>query len=168
MGAVVFLLELLAVLIGTFIFGGLVGWVVHRFLHNPLAGRLYQAHKTHHEVKYPPEDIESKTYRSAGAHSGVLLFAPFVAIVVVAVGLVLHWLHVPTWAYLVFLAETAVIAYLNDAIHEATHVRGHWLEAFDWFWKAKRLHLQHHLDYGTNLGIFWFGWDRLLKTFQDL
>lgn len=140
-----------------------LGYFVHRLLHWPRAGALHRAHMGHHERLYPARDFLSETYRRpAHGENTVLLFAPFFVTLAVAVILAL-----PSQTAALLLVELAALAWLNDCLHDALHVRGFWLERFAFFRRLRALHLQHHLEMRSNLGICCWVFDRILGSFRD-
>lgn len=64
--------------------------------------------------------------------------------------------------------EAALIGYLHGYIHDSFHLTGHWLERFKHFSHLRALHFRHHFNMKINFGIFWFGWDRVFKTFKNV
>lgn len=51
-------------------------------------------------------------------------------------------------------------------MHRAMHVSGHRLGRFGWFRALRSLHVQHHIDTATNLGIIECGFDALAGTLR--
>jgi hypothetical protein len=137
------------------------GYLVHRLAHWPGGGSLYRAHQVHHAA-YPPSDFVSDVYRAPGRkESSVLGFLPY-HVALCALGfLILR----PAVAFVVAIAAT-LIGWANSYVHDGLHVRGFWLERFGWFHRLRALHLQHHRDVATNLGIFSWLWDRLAGSFR--
>jgi sterol desaturase/sphingolipid hydroxylase (fatty acid hydroxylase superfamily) len=152
---------LAALVVGTFLIGNLLGYLVHRLLHWSEMGKLYQDHLHHHTTIYPPDDYLSDTYREppTGNGQGLYYLSPILALSIV----VLVFLG---WQYgLLTLVEGILVLKLNAYLHDATHIRGHWLERFTWFHRLRWLHFQHHVKVATNFGIFvWFP-DKLFRTY---
>jgi sterol desaturase/sphingolipid hydroxylase (fatty acid hydroxylase superfamily) len=139
------------------------GYLVHWLAHRAGSGALYRAHMAHHERLYRPEDFLSDTYREPPAsESSVLGFAPYLLGLIVLGAAVLR----PAQA-LLFAAVAVTVGWLNSALHDALHVRGHWLEPRLWFLRLRALHYQHHLDMATIRGVFSWTWDKLLGTYRD-
>lgn len=164
MGVFVFVVGAIAL---TFLVGSLVGYAIHWLLHQRWSGVLYRSHMNHHLKQYPPKRLLSDVYRSSGADSGWLVFTPFVAGYVFLTVWVLSWFGVPWWVHAILITETAVVGYLHGYVHDGLHVRGHLLEKVPGFEKLRALHAAHHRNMRKNLGIFWFGWDRVLGTFSN-
>ncbi len=153
---------LAALCIGFYLAEG-AGYLVHRLLHWPGSGALYEGHMDHHRRLYPPGDLLSDVYRtpSPGA-SAVILFAPFFVALVLAALITL-----PLGTAILVVIELAVLAWLNNYLHDGMHVRGFWLERFGCFRRLRELHFQHHAEMSSNLGIFVFVFDHLLATYRD-
>jgi hypothetical protein len=117
---------------------------------------------THHLELYPPQDFLSDSYRSPGADSTMWRFL----VAGVALAALFLWLA-PLWLALPVMANLAVIGFVNSYVHDATHIRGHWLERFTIYKKWRALHFEHHLDMGTNYGIVTFLTDRVMRTFRS-
>jgi hypothetical protein len=150
----------------TFAVGTLIGWLVHWVMHQPWAGRVYRSHMTHHITLYPPKDLLSDRYRDAGADNGVFVFAPAITIVVAVLGLALYALGVTLWVLATIAVVSTGIGVAHDTLHTSFHLRTSWLTRFRWFRWLRLIHFVHHRRMNRNLGIFWFGWDRLLKAFR--
>lgn len=152
---------LLVLIVGFFAFEA-VGYGVHRFLHHHWAGRLNRAHLNHHQQQYPPERFLSDRYRSAGADSTLYPFA------VGGLALAVVLFSCLPWAYALALTlELAAVGAANNYVHDATHVRGHWLARFRFFRRWRNLHRVHHADMTRNYGIVTFFTDRALRTHQE-
>lgn len=155
------LFEILAILMGTYLVGNFVGYGIHWLLHQPYMGMMFRAHSHHHWVIYPPENYLSTVYREppTGAEQAKFYLTP---ILLIAAGF-LFW-H---WYYAVLIAaEGAAVLKLNAVVHDNLHIRGHRWEKYRWFWKLRTLHYHHHIEVLTNLGIFSFLPDRVLRTYE--
>jgi len=144
----------------------LFGYLAHWIMHKRWSGRLYQAHYTHHQVLYPPEDMYSDKYREAGIDDSgklfILLFLPII-LVILAFG----WFKViPLWAAILTVIEMGLIGYLHDFWHEKFHLSNTWWKKFKWFQHLTQLHYIHHIETSKNLGIFNFWWDRVFKSYH--
>ena len=155
------MVTVLVLLLGLFAFEA-IGYGIHRAMHSRWSGPLWRAHMTHHIKLYPPKDVLSDTYRDAGHDSAVARYV----LVGVVLGALLLWLL--PWVMAVgLMAEMAAIGWLNDYIHDATHIRGVWLERFGWFRRLRELHQVHHRNMRRNLGIVTFLMDHVLGTFRS-
>jgi sterol desaturase/sphingolipid hydroxylase (fatty acid hydroxylase superfamily) len=152
----------MAVIVGTAIFGDLIGYTVHRLAHHPRAGIIHKAHMNHHNQQYPPTDYLSDTYRTAGNDSFTLYFIP----VFLAFG-ACAWFVLPWHLALLSLATISIVSYLNDRCHSETHLKGSKLLRFRWFRRLRDLHYEHHVDHKSNFGIFSFNCDMLFGTWRN-
>jgi sterol desaturase/sphingolipid hydroxylase (fatty acid hydroxylase superfamily) len=144
------------------------GHVVHWALHQRQAGIFYRAHREHHVDLYPPGKLVSDSYRSAKwCHRGPVLFTlPLLVILGAACGL-LWLLAAPWWTSVVFSGVLVGYGFFNDYVHDSFHLRRHPWVRFAWFRRARKLHLLHHVNTGSNFGIVSFGWDRAFGTLND-
>lgn len=148
------------VLVAGFIAFEFLGHAFHRLLHSKWSGALHRAHMTHHLKLYPPSDFLSAKYRNAGADSTTYRFAAVAAVVAVGIALLF-----PLHYSLPLVAELAVIGLANSYVHDSVHIRGHWMERFAVYQRWRDLHWMHHVDMGTNFGIFTFLADRALGSY---
>jgi sterol desaturase/sphingolipid hydroxylase (fatty acid hydroxylase superfamily) len=157
---------LLAIL-GTFLYGTLAGWVAHWVVHQRWAGRLYRSHMNHHLKQYPPNDLLSEKYRWAGKDDTTIIFIPPITLFFLLYGALLWQLGVPWIVFPVILVEAILVGALHDWIHIASHIQCHWLLRYRWFQRLRALHFIHHAgDMRKNMGIIWFGWDRVFGTYR--
>ena len=155
------MIYLFVLVVGFFVFEFL-GYCVHRFIHTKLASSMYKSHMAHHLDIYPPERFLTFDYVGAGKNNTVFVFLPFGLVL----GALIFWLFSTELAILLII-EMAVVSFFNSYIHDATHVKYHWLEKFDWFLRLRDIHRVHHVDMKLNYGIFTFILDRLFKTYKD-
>ena len=120
----------------------------------------------HHIQQYPPKDLLSNSYLSAGRDDGLWVFIPAVSLTMGIWALVLWFLGVPSWVFLMVGLEGVAIGWLHNYIHEGTHLRYFWLEKSPWFQKLRTLHWVHHWNMRRNFGICWFGWDHVFGTYK--
>lgn len=161
---------LLATLFITYIIISLFGYVVHWSLHQPWTGRLHVSHMTHHQKLYPPTDFTSDAYRSAGQDSASRIFLLASLPLILIPVMLCIWGILPFYLMVGILVVEALVGFLNDYLHDAFHINHHWLLRTpvlkDIFRIGIRLHYLHHVDMGTNYGIFAFHWDKLFGTFR--
>lgn len=159
--------QLLATVFATYLFGSFMGWVAHWVFHRPWSGRLHRAHMAHH-LMYPRQNFLSDVYMDVGADSGTLFFTA-AGIAVTAPPFAALWaLGLPWWVFATVAVEGALIGAANGYVHDALHVRGHWLGRFRWFERLRILHIVHHANVRVNLGIYDFWWDRILGTYRHV
>ena len=156
----------LFIMIFTFVYGTLAGYVVHWLLHTPMFERLAKAHNTHHEL-YTPDDFVSETYRDAKNNDSVFVFVPIITTAIALACIPLWFLFSTWWIYPIIIALGASVGWLNDHMHEAFHIINHPYNKYNYFLKLKHLHLMHHMHPKKNHGIIWFGPDKLFRTFAD-
>lgn len=149
-----------ALILGFFVFEAL-GYGFHRLLHTRWAGPLNRAHMQHHLRHYPPGDLVSARYRSAGGSSTLYPFLVAGAALAAAV----VWL-VPLCYALPLLAELALVGALNDVLHTAVHVQHDRLARWALFRRWRDLHQTHHVEMDRNYGVVTFLADHLAGTFR--
>lgn len=157
--------SLLAAL-ANFLFGTFVGWAAHWVLHQRWSGPFYKSHLTHHVKNYPPTRLATESYLESGKDDGLFFFIPVSLVAVIGYVALLNWLSVSWWVYALFVVQGLLIGLVNEYTHKAYHIQDHWLNRYGWFKTMKAHHWRHHWNVRRNFGIFWFGWDRLFKTFR--
>lgn len=156
------MLTICLVIICGFVFGESFAYFLHKFIHNPIAGRLHASHMCHHEKLYPIESFISKEYRSPGKDNTVYTFAVAIAVL----GVICFILLPVLWAA-ILVSEFIFLGLLNNYLHDSYHIKDHILEWIPGFKRLRMMHYQHHIDMQTNLGIYTFVMDRLFKTYQN-
>ncbi len=156
----------LIVLLVSLTFASFFGHAIHWLIHQRWTGPVYRAHMDHHLKQYPPSDLLSKTYRHAKWYnSGPLLFTPPLVMIMLAAMAVLWFFGMPLWALTTFAVTMICFGFVNDYVHDNSHIEGHWLERFAWFRNLRATHFQHHHNMKRNFGIVLFVWDKLFKTY---
>ena len=160
MWAVVLTIPIMFVIITLF------GYALHKAFHQKWMGRYYKSHMVHHLKLYPIKDFTSAVYRSPGKDNTAVFF--FVAgLPIIVAPLVLFALHVIGWSILLTaIICMAVFGGAHNYLHDAFHITNHWLNRFSWFRKMIALHKVHHKNMQRNMGIYWFGFDRMFGTFK--
>jgi sterol desaturase/sphingolipid hydroxylase (fatty acid hydroxylase superfamily) len=164
------MIAILLTILFTAFFSELFGYVVHRAMHQEWTGPLNQIHMTHHLKLYPPSDYLSDTYRNAGKDNTAKIF--FLMSLPVIIGcFVLGFKGVlPFSVVLTAISVMGVMGFLHDYLHDAFHIRNHYLSRVSWFRRAfeswNYLHYIHHVHMESNYGIFLFHWDQILRTFK--
>jgi len=166
------MITLLLSFLFTVIFIFFFGYVVHWSLHQSWMGTFNNSHMTHHLKLYPPEDYSSDSYRWAGKDSTVWIFA-VASIPVLAVPVILFFAGVLSlFTTIAVLATMLGQGFLHNYIHDAFHVKNHWMNRVpvlkDIFHRWNHLHYLHHVDMSKNYGIFAFFFDRLFGTYWDI
>ena len=156
----------------SFLITSLFGYVVHWSLHQKWAGILYKAHRVHHYKNYPISDFVSDTYRQAGINSTPKFF--FIgALPLIITPIVLWYIGVMPLSILIsILVVEGIMGFLHNYLHDAFHIRNHWLYKVPvinkWFAKWFKLHFLHHYNISKNFGIFNFFWDRVFGSFWKI
>jgi len=144
---------------------------MHWVLHQKFSGRFNIAHIEHHMVLYPPDDYQSDVYRETTKNGAPVFFA-ITAIPVIILPMVLCYLGLLSW-HLMFiaLAVMGIYGFLSNYLHDAFHIRNHWLNYVPIinmiFKRWTILHWIHHLFQQYNYGIYCFIFDRIFGTFRD-
>lgn len=153
-----------------FLATSLFGHVIHYCIHQPWTGFVHRSHLHHHNVLYPPSDFTSIVYRDAGKFSTPKFFL-IAAIPLILAPIVLCCLHIISWPImLTVLVVEGIMGFLHDYLHDAFHIRAHWLYSVPVIRKMFRrwvgLHYLHHVGkMDRNFGIFSFLWDRIFGSF---
>jgi sterol desaturase/sphingolipid hydroxylase (fatty acid hydroxylase superfamily) len=142
----------------TFLVTTLYGYIIHYVMHQPWAGRFYKSHMAHHEELYRSWHFYSDEYRSPGKDNTVYLFIPTALLM----------LALPVYFHLWFVViEMLFIGWLSNYIHDQTHLLKN--KDKQWIKKLTHLHIVHHeqhdMNKTKNLGIFFFLWDRVFRTY---
>lgn len=147
--------------------GSFASYFIHWTMHQPWSGPFYRSHMQHHLVHYPVGHFFSlDRYRSSGWSSGWLTFTPVMLAVGAGVYILLGTLHIDAGFRCALIGFLGIVGWMHGYVHDAFHVRLHWLGRFRWFRRLRVLHGPHHVDMNKNLGILWFTWDRIFRTFQ--
>lgn len=133
---------------------------MHRLMH---VGHVV-AHDSHHEL-YPPDSYMDLLYREPPHKSSRLQKGLYFAPGVLFVGGVLFFLG---WAaFGVAVGGVLAYAFSQQYVHDAIHIKGHWLERFQWFWRCRTHHWLHHV-HDRNFGITTFLFDRVFRSFEPV
>lgn len=158
-------MSFIACILGTLLIGTLAGWIGHWALHQRWTGRFAKAHLVHHRL-YPPSNFLSESYRDAKESDTTLVLGPFITVVVLLWMGTLVLLGAPWFTFVAIVIVGVLVGGLHEYVHKAIHLKGHWLGTLTWFQAIQIHHLKHHKHTQKNLGIVWYGWDRLFRTFK--
>lgn len=161
MGHYLMMLGILLTIAVTFLVSETIGYLVHRLAHWPKSGKLYQDHLHHHFQAYPPGQYMTEKYLGDLKTSFLPYFIPPFILLNVGAAALLPW---PL--FLVFLITSSTVSLVNNYLHDSFHVKGHWLKKFGWHRGLSDVHWVHHHNVKRNLGIYWYGVDRMLGTFK--
>lgn len=161
------MLMVLFVLVLVFIIVSFFGYGVHWALHQPWTKQFNESHMAHHLKLYPPSDYLSEDkYRGAGKDNTFFAFA-IASLPMLGIPVLLWYFGMFSLPLaLLVIAEMLFIGFLHDYIHDAFHVKNHWLNRLKIVQKWNQIHFVHHVDMGKNFGIFTFWVDKLFGTFQ--
>jgi hypothetical protein len=155
------ILALLATAVLTFFFSEAVGYSIHRLAHWPKSGKIFRNHLHHHSHAYPPSRYQSEKYLGDLKTSFIPIFIPvFLLVNLLAIRIL------PLACYPVFLLVSSAVAVANNYFHDSFHVSGHWLSRFKFYGRLKSTHLIHHENVKKNLGIYWYGYDKVIGSFR--
>lgn len=155
------------VLLASLVLAAFLGHVVHWSLHQRWSGIFNRGHMEHHTKLYPPGDLLSDAYRKAAWYNnGIFLFAPAFLVISIVLVLLTWALGAPAWVTITMCGTILWFGLANDLVHDAFHVRDHWLERFSAFREWRRLHFIHHSNMRSNFGIYVFVFDRVFKTMR--
>lgn len=142
--------------------GEFIGYIVHLLMH-----RLYvPEHEEHHMTLYPPDNFLSRKYREPSGKSSWLQDIRYTIPALVFIPLIVFFLN---WQHAVIFSVIALsLGFFNQWIHNAMHVRYHWLGNIRylnrWFYWARKRHFIHHVELHRNLGMYHFVWDTALGS----
>jgi sterol desaturase/sphingolipid hydroxylase (fatty acid hydroxylase superfamily) len=122
---------------------------------------------THHVKLYPPLDLVSEKYRSAGKDNSNLVFIPAITVAFAALEFLMWKIGASVGTLVMLVIEGIIIGALHDLMHTWFHLSGTRLLKYEWFQRLKRYHFYHHHHMQQNFGIIWFGWDRVFGTFRN-
>jgi sterol desaturase/sphingolipid hydroxylase (fatty acid hydroxylase superfamily) len=144
-----------------FVFMHLSTYWIHRWLH----ATEQREHEAHHWEIYPPSNFLSYRYENPSHWATLYQFLVYGGPVALAFLAVSYWLG---WAPALHgLGSCLALGFADQYLHDAVHIRGHWLERFSWFRRLRLLHVTHHLDPESNYGICLFFADRVFRTYND-
>lgn len=155
------IMNILLLTLVVYIVGNAGGYAVHWLLHQEWSGRAYEDHYHHHFTIYPVEDFLSPVYREPPIEAGQAKYYLTAFALMSSPLLFWHWGY-----FLLAYVEVIALLKLNSSLHDALHVSGHRWKKYQWYLKLRALHFEHHVDTGTNLGIFSFFADRIVGTYE--
>src|SRR5690242_5850585 len=117
------MITVLVAALASYMLTSLLGYVIHRAIHRPWFGFINRAHMAHHLRTYPPGDLVSEAYRSAGSQSSVYTFLVAFSPLVIA-PVALGFIGVVSWPCAgVIVGAMLLVGLLNDVLHDSYHVR---------------------------------------------
>ena len=161
--------------------GMLVAFIVwHWAAHQKWTGVMHETHMHHHHTVYPPAHFFGRpgqaptgedfwrldNFLPVGHSTGHPLHEGPLFILVALELAAGRWLGLG-WDTLACVALFALAhAAAGVALHNSFHVRGIWLEKYEWYQELRALHYIHHLGSTKhNYAVFNFALDKLLGAF---
>ena len=76
----------------------------------------------------------------------------------------------PLKFYLVVLLESTLFIFVSDHLHVQYHLKGSYLERFDWFQRRRQRHFWHHKHLRENMSLGGIDpvFDHLFKTYREV
>ena len=145
----------------TFLLGEGVAFAVHRIAHSPKSGKLFRDHLRHHAHAYPPSRYQTEKYLGDLRTSFLPVFIPIFFLFNLTAAALLPW-----QLFIVFFWVSSAVALTNNILHDSFHVTNHWLTRFGWHKRLTGIHQVHHENVKANLGVYWYGFDRLTGSFR--
>jgi sterol desaturase/sphingolipid hydroxylase (fatty acid hydroxylase superfamily) len=108
----------------------------------------------------------SKKYRSSGKDNSIILFGILFSPVVLGMLAMTIFHVVPMVLGILLLIEMAIVSILNATIHDDMHLFTSFWGRFWFFGELVYKHHIHHQNVSRNLGIFYFGWDKVFGSYQ--
>ena len=159
--------EFVCITIITWYFCNLLDWSLHTMSHIPtklpIIKTIHRIHMAHHKVHYPiTKLLRTKPYMSGG---GDLAFGPIIALIS---GII--YMLLPLKFYLVVLLESTLFIFVSDHLHVQYHLKGSYLERFDWFQRRRQRHFWHHKHLRENMSLGGIDpvFDHLFKTYREV
>lgn len=157
-------LRLLLVIVLTYYFSTFIGYQIHKWIHQSRSGFLNIAHLNHHRKQYPPGNLTSDTYRSAGRDNTTFLFLPFILIIIGILWTGYYFNIVSLFYALLISVEIVIISLIHDVLHNSFHLNRSLWHRYPGFSRLKSKHFLHHWNMRKNYGIIDFTWDKILNT----
>ena len=94
-----------------------------------------------------------------------MVFLPLISCVVLSAYVMLR-----TRLFVIFMVEAVTLLGCSTHLHDQFHIRGSWLERFEWFQIRRYRHFYHHGHHMKNmsLGGISTSWDKFLLTFVEV
>jgi sterol desaturase/sphingolipid hydroxylase (fatty acid hydroxylase superfamily) len=160
----------------------LLGYLLHRLLHNGWIRWLSASHMKHHMLLYGPLQkqrpsehyIDATVDQFAVGNIGVEWLVPTAVLLVIAGAILLTFKVTFLHQAIFFVTVVGWSVVMFSYLHDRMHIKNFWMERNpilkSWFRRSRRLHDIHHrmLNDGglmdRNFGIGFFMFDRLFGT----
>jgi hypothetical protein len=160
---------------------GLIGFMIwHWFAHQKWTRDMHRYHMDHHLVLFPPRYFfgnpkvkpELLQYRWIDYIPLVRAESFWHEFPMYAIGALIvyggYFIGATKVSIICGLVELVVVGLVGNSLHNSFHIKGHWLERFDWYHQIRALHYLHHQgSMKHNFSILNFRLDKLLHLYQD-
>ena len=150
----------LLVIVNTFFFMNLIEYILHKLSHNPKIKILYNIHRKHHSIEFPPSRLTCNKY-PLDDH----LKNPFIYITIV-IWIILYNI-ISYYTFSIIFIESLIYTFTINFLHQAYHLNDSWLDKYKWFKYRKRIHHIHHLRTKKNLNLVVFTGDMIFNTYIE-
>ena len=120
---------------------------------------MHRLHMEHHKVHYPAAmPLREPPYMDGG---GIWAFGPAAVVLVI-----FFWLVLPRH-FVQFVTLAFAFIGIDGYLHDQYHIRGSWLEQYEWFQVRRLRHIHHHhrLKENMSLGGIDTTFDAMFGTF---
>ena len=155
------------VTIATWYFCNLMDWILHTMSHIPsklpILKTIHHIHMTHHKMHYPiTKLLQPVPYKSGG---GEIAFGPIIFLLFFIIYFVL-----PIRISVVVILEATIFLLISDRLHVEYHLKGSYLERFEWFMRRRERHFWHHKHLRQNMSLGGIDpvFDHLFKTYHEV
>ena len=142
-------------------------WCSHLLAHvrinMPFLKEIHRIHMQHHKIDYPITNLlQDGPYKDGG---GNWAFGPIVVLFTLVA-----WLILPQHFALMITLQMLGMIGINSYMHTEFHIRGSWMEKYDWFLKRRYLHFYHQGHMQNNMSIAGIDptYDILFGTYVDV
>ena len=128
-------------------------YLFHRVAHKPWSGYIHAYHSHHHTVCYPPKRLLAEAPYITGDGSRYLTKGAKAFIPPTIVGALVIYKIVPDYYNLLLIGEFLTLLCISNHLHSQYHIKGSYLERFQWFQDQRAYHLLHHQFYNYNFSL---------------
>jgi sterol desaturase/sphingolipid hydroxylase (fatty acid hydroxylase superfamily) len=130
-----------------------IEYCLHKLSHSyKYGGYIYKIHSNHHKVHYPTSDFMDKApFKSSflfGIPDVIIAFGPISGLIT---GIFYKILPFNIFSFVI--SEIYLLLYISDYIHSHYHIRGSWLEKYNWFLEKRKYHYIHHIKLNKNMSL---------------
>jgi sterol desaturase/sphingolipid hydroxylase (fatty acid hydroxylase superfamily) len=148
-------------IIGFYLYN-LFEYLIHVFSHNKYGAYLKYYHLLHHKKSYPISKLMDYAPYKYESYS-FLAFIPFILLYSIVLYKILMFNN-----FIIIYSENIILLLISDHLHTNYHIKGSYLEKYDWFLVRRELHFNHHKKLNTNysLGGISYIFDILFNTYN--